>query len=201
MRRCVEDVKAVNRILAALEARCAEHFSSKSDEHEAALERLWQLLLPGETRDGGRYSRDWNRIGFQQSDPASDFRGGGIFCLDQLLYIASTRMALARRMIVEPAAEQSRYPWACVGFNVTKEVIRLFKARTLDERLFGKTVDEGLEVMHSVYADIFEILHARWVEANPENLLAFPEVFKSTMAGVNKELEATGTLVPPGAQA
>lgn len=201
LRRCLEDIKGVNCLRQAVHARANTKFNSDNEAHEAELERLWQALLPGETRTGGRYSKEWNRIGFQQSDPASDFRGGGMLALDQLLHIATTRTSLARRMIVEPAAEMSRYPWACVGINLTNEVKRVVDEHLLDIRLYGKTVDAGLLLIHDVYADMFEILHHRWVQANPENLLAFPDLFKAVLKDVDEQLRLNATLVPPGTTA
>lgn len=201
LRACVEDIKNVNHVIATVHERSQEHFDSNNAQHENALEKLWQLLQPGQSREGGRYSKQWGQIGFQQSDPASDFRGAGVLALDQLVHLAANRNAVACCMLVEPSVEMSRYPWACVGINLTREVVRLLDARVLHPRLFGKAPDAALGVVHDVYADIFEILHQRWLHAKPDNVLAFPAVLKDTMQFVDKELATTGVLVPPPAHA
>lgn len=184
-----------------MNTRANTSFDSSERAHESSLEKLWQTLLPGQERPGGRYSKDWNRIGFQQADPASDFRGGGVLALDQLLYIATARTTVARHMLVTPADDMSRYPWACVGINITREVIRVIDEHLLDLRLYGKSIEAGVDVINNIYADMFEILHHRWVSANPENVLAFPGVFKDFVKDINSQLAQTATLVPPGAAA
>lgn len=195
------DIGKITAVKKELHARLDEPYDRENQVHETKLETLWEYLLPGQERQGGRLSKDWNRIGFQQSDPASDFRGGGVLALDQLLHIASNRTAIARKMIVQPSDETARYPWACVGINLTREAVRVVDNGWLDRRLLGKSEEDGMGLIADVYSDMFEILHHNWIEANPENVLAFPQVFKRTMADVDKELAKTGVLVPPGAHA
>lgn len=201
LRKCLVDIKGVNNVIATVKRKASEPFNSENPEHESMLEQLWQSLLPGQERAGGRYSKDWGRIGFQQSDPASDFRGGGILGLEQLLYIASTRTAIVKRMISEPASEQSRYPWACVGINLTMEAVRILESRKIDTSLYGKSAEDALLIFHGLYADIFEVLHARWIQAEPGNILAFPPVLKETLTAINDEVSRTGSVIPPGAAA
>lgn len=201
LKKCLQDIKGVNEVIADVKAKASQKFDPNSAEDEGKLEELWQLLLPGEERNGGRYSKDWGRIGFQQSDPSSDFRGGGILGLDQLLYLARTRSPVARRMITEPRAETKRYPWACVGINLTMEAKRILEERKIDAGLYGKATGEAIVVFNELYADMFEILHARWVAAKPENVLAFPPVLKEALEVIDKEVSKNGSLVPPGTAA
>lgn len=200
MKKCLEDIKGVNSFITAVKAKASQHFDPKRSEDEGKLEELWELLLPGKKRNGGRYSKDWGRIGFQQSDPASDFRGGGMLGLDQLLYLARTRTPVARRMITEPRTETKRYPWACVGINLTMEAKRILEGRKIDAGLYGKSRSQMMVVFNELYADMFEILHAKWIAAKPENVLAFPPVLKDALEGIDKEVSRNGSLVPPGTE-
>lgn len=199
--KCLSDIRGVNALTAHVKVLSSKRFNAEDSEHEAKLELLWNTLLPNVERQGGRYSKDWGRIGFQQADPASDFRGGGVLALDQLIFIAETRTNVARRMIGEPKDEMSRYPWACVGINLTMEAIRIVESGVIGVELYGKGIEEGMEVFNKLYADMFEVLHSRWVEASPENVLAFPKVFRETLAAINDEVAQNGMLVPPGAEA
>lgn len=201
LRRCVLHFRGVSDIVHELKRRVATPFDHADARHEAWLQRLWDDLLPGVQRAGGRYSKDWGRIGFQQSDPASDFRGAGVFALQQLAYMASARQRVARRMISQPAEEDRRYPWACVGINITVEAVRIVESRRIDRMLYGKGVEEGIHVVHELYCDMFEILHARWMEEGAANLLAFPNVWKSYVKAIDDEIDRTGMLVPPGTSA
>lgn len=196
--RCLQDIKGVNALADALRKLAAIPFTSGDPIHEEELAALWDALLPGVKRPG-RITKDWGRIGFQQADPATDFRGGGLLALRQLLHFARTRPHTARRMIAEPADEIKRYPWACVGINITNEALKLLNDRLLDRQLYGLPQARAVDTFHSIYADMFEVLHAMWLEADPDNILAFPPVMKSAMAKVRDEIIRTGTLVPPGA--
>lgn len=196
IRRYLTDVANVNKASAQIRALADTPYNSSNPEHEADLEALWNELLPGVQRDG-RVTRQWGRIGFQQSDPKTDFRGGGILGLRQLLHFARSRPEIARRMIVEPADETQRYPWACVGINITNEALKLLDARLLDQSLYGKSPERAVDTFHSIYGDMFEVLHSMWLEAEPENLMAFPPVMKKAMQSIREEIERTGTLVPP----
>lgn len=139
LKRCLRIVQAVNGLKAHIHSLQATQFDSSNAAHERPLEDLWSALLPGVTREGGRITREWGRIGFQQRDPTSDFRGGGLLGLHQLLHVAQSRNTSCRRMLQEPVAESARYPWACAGINVTFRVFQLLQSdngQGLDLALF-----------------------------------------------------------------
>lgn len=193
---CLSDIKRANGARAAVHAAKDTPFSG-TPEQEVKLERLWNLLQPNVTRSGGRISSDWGRIGFQQSDPASDFRSAGELALNQLVYMAETRTSIAQRMVgVKGGAE---YPWACVGINVTVEAVRLLDAGLFDVKLYAARDDEhAVTTVHDLYADMFEVLHAAWIETEPENLLQFPSVRAAAFAQMEMTVKKEGGLVPPG---
>ena len=56
--------------------RCHVGYSSDNADHEALLDELWRLLKPGVQRSG-RVTKEWEELGFQGPDPATDFRGLG----------------------------------------------------------------------------------------------------------------------------
>lgn len=201
LKMCVLHFKGVSEIVREVKRLVGAPFDAADARHEAMLEELWDELLPSVKRVGGRYSKDWGKIGFQQSDPASDFRGAGILALHQLRYMARTRQHVARRMISQPADEGRRYPWACVGINITVEAVKIVEARRIDRMLYGKGVEEGIELVHQLFCDMFEILHARWIEEGASNLLAFPKVWKLYLNDIDEQIGRTGGLVPPGTSA
>lgn len=193
---CLQQIAMRNKVVAHIHSVKDTKFDHEL--HADMLQALWHALQPDAAYIGDK-SREWGRIGFQQADPASDFRAGGLLALQQLLFFSKERPSIARRMLVEPAEEAARYPWACVGINITSEVVKLVDSRLLDRMLFGLPMQRAVSTVHSVYADMFEILHGEWIEANPENILAFPPVMKHAMQSVRDDLERSGTLVPPGA--
>lgn len=195
--RCLTHIAARNQAVAHIRVLQTTRFNPDNSAHADQLNALWRALLSGEPPEG-RVTRAWGAVGFQQADPATDFRGGGELSLKQLVHFATERRSMARRMIREPAEEAARYPWACVGINITNEAVKLLDDRVLDRALFGLPVPRAVEAFHSIYSDMFEILHSMWLKAEPENILDFPPVMKAAMLHVREELERTGTLVPPG---
>ena len=68
-----------------------EHASTPYDkdnpDHEAQLLILWNSSFPEEELDK-RITKKWGKLGFQGTDPATDFRGWGLFGLKNILYLA-----------------------------------------------------------------------------------------------------------------
>ena len=71
---------------------------SDNAEHEQTLMRLWNILHP--TRPlSGRISRDWESIGFQGENPATDFRGMGVLGLHDLVHFSRAYPVEARQIL------------------------------------------------------------------------------------------------------
>ena len=62
------------------------NYDSKNEIHEALLYELWRLSSKEELEN--RICNQWKTIGFQGKDPATDFRGVGVFGLYNLIYFA-----------------------------------------------------------------------------------------------------------------
>jgi len=60
-------------------------YDSTNLKHEKLLLKLWKNSCPNISLEN-RISQQWKLIGFQGKDPASDFRGVGIFGLWNLIY-------------------------------------------------------------------------------------------------------------------
>jgi hypothetical protein len=84
----------------------------------------------------GRITRQWGQIGFQGSDPATDFRGMGMQGLDDLLYYAKIHPASARRTLKCSLHPVSWYPFAIVGINITQYAVQILLTRKLQYYLF-----------------------------------------------------------------
>lgn len=59
-------------------------------------------------------SEAWKQFGFQGIDPATDFRGGGLLSLSQLVYLGTTYPLAYAMMFVK-----EEYPFAVAGINIT----------------------------------------------------------------------------------
>ncbi len=49
-------------------------------------------------------------------------------------------------------------------------------------------VARGLDLVHDVYADVYEALHARWVAADPPNVMSFPAIFDDLKISTRRRL-------------
>jgi len=61
-------------------------FKPTQEVHEQLLEQLWEGAFPGQ--EYMRVTPQWQQLGFQSDDPATDFRGGGLLSLRCLVFFA-----------------------------------------------------------------------------------------------------------------
>ena len=121
----------------------------------------------------------WEDIGFQRDDPASDVRGGGQLCLEQLVYFTSTYNHRAMEMIegqrmLRARSTELAYPWAAAGINVSRMCaslvgivgVRLGEKATSPyfkkSRAWALLRDE--QTFNEFYCVVFDMLDRRWIE-------------------------------------
>jgi hypothetical protein len=61
----------------------------------------------------------WKDIGFQGKDPATDFRGVGVFGLWNLVFFAETYPKRYKRLLDKARTTSGAYPFVIAGLNVT----------------------------------------------------------------------------------
>ncbi|KAG2759624.1 hypothetical protein Pcac1_g28364 [Phytophthora cactorum] len=170
VRSCLQRCNFVNKVYARVYALKNEAYSSSKPEHEELLEQLWTNLKPDVRREGGRITKEWGEIGFQGTDPMSDFRGMGLFSLVQLIHFAKGYKIEAQRALEESNHPTRWYPFA------------LYRHAANDD------VDSGLKQLHDVYATIFTRFNKLWVDTNPRDVMAFPSIFQSLKDDIRHEL-------------
>ncbi|KAF3652216.1 putative ankyrin repeat and ELMO domain-containing protein D-like isoform 2 [Capsicum annuum] len=72
-----------------LKQRLAIPFDGSSSDHQDALRQLWRLSYPDRPLPSLK-SELWKEMGWQGSDPSTDFRGGGFISLENLIFFAKT---------------------------------------------------------------------------------------------------------------
>jgi len=172
---CVRAWRAYENLLQALDALAGAPFDSGDAAHEAALEGIWRALCPGKERQGGRISRDWEDIGFQGTDPATDFRGMGALGLRHLADVARRRGAFARGEVAAYAADAHRhFPLAITSINCSGWLRDLAQEGTLAPELFqGGCAMEAADEVHGRMLEAFARL---WREKRPKTVMDFGEV-------------------------
>ena len=98
----------------------------EEERHAAELFELWRVSMPG-TEPPARKDQRWGQLGFQQQDPATDFRGAGMLALQALLHFAKTDTELYCAILSRSrgASPEQGYPFACGGINIVHMLLDL----------------------------------------------------------------------------
>ncbi|GMF49984.1 unnamed protein product [Phytophthora fragariaefolia] len=118
-----------------------------------------------------RVGESWSRLGFQRSDPTTDFRAGGMLSLDCLVYFASHYTSHAVRMVTSqvPGSHDHTYPWGPAGINVTCMVARLFwkfDGELVREQQSNWPLFYDTEAFHLLFSEVFVLFDHLWNEMN-----------------------------------
>ncbi|RVW20581.1 ELMO domain-containing protein A [Vitis vinifera] len=70
-----------------MQQRLEVPFDGSCVEHQDALRELWSLAYPGRELPSLK-SELWKEMGWQGTDPSTDFRGGGFISLENLIFFA-----------------------------------------------------------------------------------------------------------------
>lgn len=171
--------------------RMSTPYDKANGEHEAALMRLWQLTFPDVPLES-RISSQWSKVGFQGTDPATDFRGFGVLGLDAMIYFAGNHTDEWRGVIARNEARAEReYPVATAVINACKLVNDLFHLAD------GTSAQNDLLSPLALSDSAFEafvhiamlIIDRLWDDMNA-SYMQFPAV----IAAAKAELESGATL-------
>ena len=192
--------------LAALKARNVP-FDGADPAHRGALGELWGHAFPdaGPCPAGIKTER-WKDMGWQGTDPGTDFRGAGFLALENLNYLAATYPQAFHRLRHKTQGTRSswEYPFAVAGVNVTFMLLEVFTlnkdALRLQEpapRAFAGMLGGGdPHVFDDVYCAVFDLLDAVWLEQGA-TYMEFGQVQKAVKQRLEDALKAR----PPPASA
>jgi hypothetical protein len=115
-------------------------FDHDSSTHQHLLDRLWQASRPGvrlsTSTSSSRISTDWQELGFQGRDPATDLRAGGLLGLHMLTYMAERYSAQTKDLLMlqSPVSHTggtvgncAPLPFALTGINITVLAVELME--------------------------------------------------------------------------
>lgn len=182
----LQRIYEANLLLTQIESQVTTKYDSSNNQHEAKLIALWTKMKPGEAL-GSRHSKQWTDIGFQGTDPATDFRGMGIQGLDDLLYFVSTHPQHALSVLQHASHPIYWYPYAIVGINITKFSYQILESKKLQLYLFqyGTT----LEMWQEFYCWLFFKFNQFWMLHQPKlTVMDFEQKFIEFKAIVEKDL-------------
>lgn len=123
----------------------------------------------------------WKTIGFQNENPISDVRGGGLLSLRNLEYfLAHDRRGIAMQQKRSRGREEgANYPWAAAGISLTRLIAQEFemihrsgKAKNLREvnpQPFFQMILEK-DAFNRLYSSCFLLLDHYWDSSNASYL-------------------------------
>lgn len=160
-------------------------YDKTSAEHEATLMRLWTATYP-DTKLESRVSEQWKSLGFQGTDPATDFRGMGLLGLEQLVYFAENHTDIFRKIVNGQIARKEReYPVAVAGINITQKLYDILKINDeagQDNTIFP-IIFSHKHAFEEMYCTTFQVLDHLWDDMNA-SYMDFPRV----LAAVQKQI-------------
>ncbi|KAJ8256779.1 hypothetical protein COCON_G00189310 [Conger conger] len=192
-------------LLGEVEKLRREPYDSENPEHEDMLLKLWKTLRPDAPLTG-RITKQWCEIGFQGSDPRTDFRGMGLLGLQNLLYFAEHDKSAALQMLqdsLQPRhsnmskAEWEKttldkaigYSFAIVGINITDLVFSLLASGALKTHLYNVAPETpSLTHFQQTFSYLMQEFHKFWVEQDPCDIMEFNRIRKTFHKKVLKQL-------------
>jgi len=175
--KCILRLKETYELQDILTKRANVAYDSNNKEHEEKLMELWKLLKDDEELTA-RKSEQWQTIGFQGVDPATDFRGMGILGLEQLIYFAQNFNDTAKHILSCSHHKTSWYSFAITGINLTALELELLRERHLQYYLISH--EASVESFNEFYCYLFAEFNNYWFKrTEPVTVMNFNEVFKS----------------------
>lgn len=195
--------------LSDIQALTMAHFDEGDDACEKLLRRLWKANIPnGEPFQ--RVSMKWKEMGFQNSDPRKDVRGGGQLCLENMCYMSEVHPKTMKYLVCERAKRWENradgstsfpnYPIAAAGINITRMLCALLKLVTpsgaaeafTEIELPFWSVIHSLKDFHELFCFTFQLLDRNWVSMNANYMM-----FNSVLTATREELLGLLTDLPP----
>jgi len=93
-------------------------FDGSRIEHQDALRQLWRLAYP--TREIPPLKSElWKEMGWQGNDPSTDFRGGGLISLENLIFFARNYPNSFQMLLSKVQGQRSdwEYPFAVAWYQ------------------------------------------------------------------------------------
>ncbi|OVA13759.1 Engulfment/cell motility [Macleaya cordata] len=168
-------------------------FDGTSAEHQDALKQLWRLAYPDRELPPLK-SELWKEMGWQGSDPSTDFRGGGFISLENLIFFAKKYPESFQRLLHKKEGKRAEweYPFAVAGINISFMLAQMLdlqsgKPTSVAGIRFVELLGEDEMAFDNLYCVAFRMMDAQWL-AKRASYMEFNEVLKSTRTQLEREL-------------
>jgi len=179
--------------LNTLRRRLQIPFDGSRIEHQDALRQLWHLAYP--TRKIPPLKSElWKEMGWQGTDPSTDFRGGGLISLENLIFFARNYPKSFQMLLNKVQGQRSdwEYPFAVAGINISFMLIQMLDLQSSVPSSksgirFLELLGRDENAFDHLYCVAFRLLDAQWL-VKRASYMEFNEVMKSTRTQLEREL-------------
>lgn len=179
--------------LRILQQRLQVPFDGSLSKHQDALNQLWRLAYPDRELPSLK-SELWKEMGWQGSDPSTDFRGGGYISLENLIYFAKMYPDAFQNLLHKRVGRRAEweYPFAVAGINISFMLVQMLdlqsgKPTTSAGVRFLELLGEDEMAFDRLYCVAFQMMDAQWL-VKRASYMEFNEVLKSTRVQLEREL-------------
>jgi len=169
----MRQIKGYSKLCDHVETRRLIPYDSNNDEHEKKLLKLWELMKPDEPLNSRR-SNQWQDIGFQGDDPATDFRGMGVLGLEQLVFFIQYDYDNALHCLKISLHPRIGFPFAVCGITVTALIKELLFEDLLKNHFYNSLkTPPTMDNFHQVYCRVFKLYCDFWNHEDPSSVMMF----------------------------
>ncbi|GER38004.1 ELMO/CED-12 family protein [Striga asiatica] len=176
-----------------IKQRLAVPFDGTFLEHQDALRQLWRLSYPDRELPSLK-SEAWKEMGWQGSDPSTDFRGGGFISLENLIFFAKKYPEAFQNLLHKRDGQRSEweYPFAVAGINISFMLVQMLDLQsgnpsTLAGQRFMEILSYDDMAFDNLFCVAFKLLDAQWL-AQRASYMEFNDVLKSTRSQLEREM-------------
>ena len=191
--------------------------------YEAMLERLWSATI-GQRLGYEREGAAWQQLGFQRTNPDSDFRGGGLLALHCLVYLAEREGAFSVGGLLRERAARGKdggggqggwacsvaagesaarwladeYPVAATGINITAWLCQLLEVGDDPAAATAQTwwaLLEEPDAFFELFCAAFCLLDGIW-RARRFDCMRFGEALEEARVATAELLDAAAAASP-----
>ncbi|PJF17593.1 putative transcriptional corepressor [Paramicrosporidium saccamoebae] len=155
----IQQIRDGRMLFDSIERLCRTPYDHDNPAHRKLLVRLWTAWKTDPLPEIP--SEEWKELGFQGTDPATDFRAMGLFALHCIVVFAESKNG--KSIYKEAQYGPYWYSFAVVAVNVADAIHRYLR----DDRLHCS----DMTMVDAEFIRLMTSFHSVWMQSKPENFM------------------------------